>query len=111
MRYIAHICVTLIQCAVISLVIAVAFGGLRYIGYLLSWVEKPTLVNILGMALILWAIMLLRGVISVIAFMYHCWKDPYFKQATFQTELAGKNINALKKLNDMDGNKDLIVVS
>ena len=52
MRYIAHICVTLIQCAVISLVIAVAFGGLRYIGYLLSWVEKPTLLNVIGMAIL-----------------------------------------------------------
>ena len=52
MRYIAHICVTLIHCAVISLVIAVAFGGLRYIGYLLSWVEKPTLLNVIGMAIL-----------------------------------------------------------
>lgn len=98
MRYIAHICVTLIQCAVISLVIAVAFGGLRYIGYLLSWVEKPTLVNILGMALIIWAIMLLRGVISVIAFMYHCWKDPYFKQATFQTGISWKEYKRFKEI-------------
>lgn len=85
---------TIIRIAIISLIVAIMFGALRYLGYLLSWVEKPTLVNILGMALILWIIMLLRGVISVAIFMYHCCKDPYFKQAAFQA--GWKNYKRLK---------------
>ncbi len=96
MSYVAHICVTLIQCAVISLVIAVAFGGLRYIGYLLSWVEKPTWLNVIGMAAILWGIMILRGLVSVFALVYHCYKDPCFKRAVFQTGISWKDYKRLK---------------
>ena len=98
MKYILHFIGTIMLTAICSLIAATMLGVLRYLGYLLSWVEKPTLVNILGMALILWAIMLLRGVISVIAFMYHCWKDPYFKQATFQTRISWKEYKRFKEI-------------
>ena len=96
MRYIAHICVTLIQCAVISLVIAVAFGGLRYIGYLLSWVEKPTLLNVIGMAILLWVIMVIKGLVSVCMFIYRCQKDPVFKRAAIQTGISWKEYKRLR---------------
>ena len=98
MKYILHFIGTIMLTAICSLIAATMLGVLRYLGYLLSWVEKPTLVNILWMALILWAIMLLRGVISVIAFMYHCWKDPYFKQATFQTGISWKEYKRFKEI-------------
>lgn len=96
MRYIAHICVTLIHCAVISLVIAVAFGGLRYIGYLLSWVEKPTLLNVIGMAILLWVIMVIKGLVSVCMFIYRCHKDPVFKRAAIQTGISWKDYKRLR---------------
>lgn len=96
MRYIAHICVTLIQCAVISLVIAVAFGGLRYIGYLLSWVEKPTLLNVIGMAILLWVIMVIKGLVFVCMFIYRCHKDPVFKRAAIQTGVSWKDYKRLR---------------
>lgn len=96
MRYIAHICVTLIQCAVISLVIAVAFGGLRYFGYLLSWVEKPTLLNVIGMAILLWVIMVIKGLVSVCMFIYRCHKDPVFKRAAIQTGISWKDYKILR---------------
>lgn len=96
MRYIAHICVTLIQCAVISLVIAVAFGGLRYIGYLLSWVEKPTFLNVIGMAILLWVIMVIKGLVSVCMFIYRCHKDPVFKRAAIQTWISWKDYKRLR---------------
>lgn len=96
MRYIAHIYVTLIQCAVISLVIAVAFGGLRYIGYLLSWVEKPTLLNVIGMAILLWVIMVIKGLVSVCMFIYRCHKDPVFKRAAIQTGISWKDYKRLR---------------
>lgn len=96
MRYIAHICVTLIQCAVISLVIAVAFGGLRYIGYLLSWVEKPTLLNVIGMAILLWVIMVIKGLVSVCMFIYRCHKVPVFKRAAIQTGISWKDYKRLR---------------
>lgn len=96
MRYIAHICVTLIQCAVISLVIAVVFGGLRYIGYLLSWVEKPTLLNVIGMAILLWVIMVIKGLVSVCMFIYRCHKDPVFKRAAIQTGISWKDYKRLR---------------
>lgn len=96
MRYIAHICVTLIQCAVISLVIAVAFGGLRYIGYLLSWVEKPTLLNVIGMAILLLVIMVIKGLVSVCMFIYRCHKDPVFKRAAIQTGISWKDYKRLR---------------
>ena len=96
MRYIAHICVTLIQCAVISLVIAVAFGGLRYIGYLLSWIEKPTWLNIIGMAILLWVIMVIKGLVSVCMFIYRCHKDPVFKRAAIQTGISWKDYKRLR---------------
>lgn len=96
MRYIAHICVTLIQCAVISLVIAVAFGGLRYIGYLLSWVEKPTFLNVIGMAILLWVIMVIKGLVSVCMFIYRCHKDPVFKRAAIQTGISWKDYKRLR---------------
>lgn len=96
MRYIAHICVTLIQCAVISLVIAVAFGGLRYIGYLLSWVEKPTLLNVIGMAILLWVIMVIKGLVSVCMFIYRCHKDPVFERAAIQTGISWKDYKRLR---------------
>lgn len=96
MRYIAHICVTLIQCAVISLVIAVAFGGLRYIGYLLSWVEKPTLLNVIGMAILLWVIMVIKGLVPVCMFIYRCHKDPVFKRAAIQTGISWKDYKRLR---------------
>lgn len=98
MKHFLHFLGTIILTAIISLIVAVLFGLLHYLGYLLSLVEKPTIMNILGMALILWAIMLLRGVISVIAFMYHCWKDPYFKQATFQTGISWKEYKRFKEI-------------
>lgn len=96
MRYIAHICVTLIQCAVISLMIAVAFGGLRYIGYLLSWVEKPTWLNVIGMAILLWTIMVIKGLVSVFMFIYRCHKDPVFKRAAIQTGISWKDYKRLR---------------
>lgn len=96
MRYIANICFTLIQCAVISLVIAVAFGGLRYIGYLLSWVEKPTLLNVIGMAILLWVIMVIKGLVSVCMFIYRCHKDPIFKRAAIQTGISWKEYKRLR---------------
>ena len=96
MRYIAHICVTLIQCAVISLVIAVAFGGLRYIGYLLSWVEKPTWLRVIGMAILLWVIMVIKGLVSVCMFIYRCHKDPVFKRAAIQTGISWKDYKRLR---------------
>lgn len=96
MRYIAHICVMLIQCAVISLVIAVAFGGLRYIGYLLSWIEKPTWLNVIGMAILLWVIMVIKGLVSVCMFIYRCHKDPVFKRAAIQTGISWKDYKRLR---------------
>lgn len=96
MRYIAHICVSLIQCAVISLVIAVAFGGLRYIGYLLSWIEKPTWLNVIGMAILLWVIMVIKGLVSVCMFIYRCHKDPVFKRAAIQTGISWKDYKRLR---------------
>ena len=96
MRYIAHICVTLIHCAVISLVIAVAFGGLRYIGYLLSWVERPTLLNVIGMAFLRWVIMVIKGLVSVCMFIYRCHKDPVFKRAAIQTGISWKDYKRLR---------------
>ena len=96
MRYIAHICVTLIQCAVISLVIAVAFGGLRYIGYFLSWVEKPTWLSVIGMAILLWVIMVIKGLVSVCMFIYRCHKDPVFKRAAIQTGISWKDYKRLR---------------
>ena len=96
MRYIAHTRVTLIQCAVISLVIAVAFGGLRYIGYLLSWVEKPTLLNVIGMAILLWVIMVIKGLVSVCMFIYRCHKDHVFKRSAIQRGISWKDYKRLR---------------
>lgn len=96
MKYLLHFLGTIVLTAIISLIVATLFGLLHYLGYMLSWVEKPTIVNILGMALILWVIMLLHGVISVVVFMYHCCKDPYFRQATFQTGICWKDYKRLK---------------
>lgn len=96
MRYIAHICVALIQCAVISLVIAVAFGGLRYIGYLLSWIEKPTWFHVIGMAILLWVIMVIKGLVPVCMFIYRCHKDPVFKRAAIQTGISWKDYKRLR---------------
>ena len=66
MKHFLHFLGTIILTAIISLIVAVLFGLLHYLGYLLSWVEKPSIMNILGMALILWTIMLLHGLISVV---------------------------------------------
>ena len=97
MKYIAHICVTLIQCATVSLVIAVAFGGLRYIGYLLSWVEKPTWLNVVGMAILLWGIMVVKGLVSVCVFLYRCHKDPIFKRTAIQTGISWRDYKRLRR--------------
>ena len=97
MKYIAHVCTTLIQCAVISLIIAVAFGGLRYIGYWLSWIEKPTWGNVIGMAILLWAIMVIKGLASVCMFIYRCHKDPVFKSAAIHTGISWKDYKRLRK--------------
>lgn len=94
--FIARLISTFIRTAIISLIIAVLFGFMRYIGYLLSWVEKPTIENILGMAAILWGIMILRGLVSVFALVYHCYKDPCFKRAVFQTGISWKDYKRLK---------------
>ena len=97
MKHFLHFLGTIILTTIISLIVAVLFGLLHYLGYLLSLVEKPTIMNILGMALILWTIMLLHGLISVVVFMYHCCKDPYFKHATFQTGISWNDYKRLKR--------------
>lgn len=97
MKYVLHICVTLVQCAIISLVISIAYGGLRYIAYLFSWVDKPTWFNIVGMAILLWAIMVIKGVVSVCLFVYRCHKDPIFKRAAIQTGISWKDYKRLRK--------------
>ena len=40
---------------------------------------------------------LLHGLISVVVFMYHCCKDPYFKHATFQTGISWNDYKRLKR--------------
>ena len=95
MKHFLHFLGTIILTAIISLIVAVLFGLLHYLGYLLSWVEKPTIMNILGMALILWTIMLLHGLISVVVFMYHCCKTHISNMLHSKRELAGMTINPI----------------
>ena len=72
------------------------FGGLRYIGYLLSWIEKPTWLNVIGMAILLWVIMVIKGLVSVCMFIYRCHKDPVFKRAAIQTGISWKDYKRLR---------------
>ncbi|NBH91783.1 hypothetical protein [Bacteroides acidifaciens] len=64
-QFIAH----LVWLAVLSLLISTAFGGVRYLLYLMSWVDKPTWLNVLGTATLLWLIMVLRGLYSVAKYL------------------------------------------
>lgn len=65
MKYLLHFIGSLLRFAGISMVIALLYGGVRYLVYLLSWVEKPTWGNILGMATVLWLFMVLYGFVAV----------------------------------------------
>lgn len=65
MKYLLHFLGSLLRFAAISIVTAILYGGVRYLAYLLSWVEKPTWSNIFGMATILWAFMVLYGFVAV----------------------------------------------
>lgn len=69
MKYLLHFIGSLLRFAVISMAIAVLFGGVRYLLYLLSWVEKPTWSNVFGMAFILWVLMILYGIYAVVRFV------------------------------------------
>ena len=75
MKYLLHFIDSLLRFAVISLAIAVLFGGVRYLLYLLSWVEKPTWSNVFGMALILWVLMILYGIYAVVRFVMQSKND------------------------------------
>lgn len=75
MKYLLHFIGSLLRFAVISLAIAVLFGGVRYLLYLLSWVEKPTWSNVFGMALILWVLMILYGIYAVVRFVMQSKND------------------------------------
>ena len=75
MKYLLHFIGSLLRFAVISMAIAVLFGGVRYLLYLLSWVEKPTWSNVFGMALILWVLMILYGIYAVVRFVMQSKND------------------------------------
>ncbi len=93
MKYLFRLIGTFIRTAIISLIIAVLFGVMRYIGYLLSWVERPTIENILGMAAILWGIMVLRGLVSVFLWFTTAIKTRVLRGRYSKPELAGRTIN------------------
>lgn len=97
MKYIIHIFGTFTRVAIISFIISLLFGGLHYLGYLLSWTGKPTWANILGMTVFLWTILIVKGICSVLLFIYHCNKDPNFKRAAFQTGISWSDYKRLKK--------------
>lgn len=75
MKYLLHFIGSLLRFAVISMAIAVLFGGVRYLLYLLSWVEKPTWGNVFGMAIILWVLMILYGIYAVVRFVMQSKND------------------------------------
>lgn len=75
MKYLLHFIGSLLRFAVISMAIAVLFGGVRYLLYLLSWVDKPTWSNVFGMAIILWGLMILYGIYAVVRFVMQSKND------------------------------------
>lgn len=75
MKYLLHFIGSLLRFAVISIAIALLFGSMRYLLYLLSWVEKPTWSNVFGVALILWVLMILYGIYAVVRFVMQSKND------------------------------------
>lgn len=75
MKHLLHFIGSLLRFAVISMAIAVLFGGVRYLLYLLSLVEKPTWSNVFGMAFILWVLMILYGIYAVVRFVMQSKND------------------------------------
>lgn len=75
LKYLLHFIGSLLRFAVISMIIAVLFGGVRYLLYLLSWVKKPTWSNVFSMALILWVLMILYGIYAVVRFVMQSKND------------------------------------
>ncbi len=65
MKYLLHFIGSLLRFAGISIAIALLYGGVRYLVYLLSLVEKPTWSNVIGMAIVLWSFMVLYGFVAV----------------------------------------------
>ena len=58
MKYLLHFIGSLLRFALL-------YGGVRYLVYLLSLVEKPTWSNVIGMAIVLWSFMVLYGFVAV----------------------------------------------
>lgn len=79
------------------------YGGIRYLLFLFSLVEKPAWSNVFGMAVLLFSFMVIRGLFGVILFVYRCYKNPDFKQAHMRTGMDWKTYNRL--MNDEHGLK------
>ena len=68
MKHLFHFLGSLLRFAVISLILACLYGGIRYLLWLVSMVEKPTWGNVMGMALVVWIALILYGAYSVVKF-------------------------------------------
>jgi hypothetical protein len=75
MKNLLHFIGSLLLFAATSIVIAILYGGLRYLLYLFSIVDKPTWSHVFGMAFLLWVLMILYGLWNVIITAYRHYKN------------------------------------
>lgn len=73
------------------------YGGVRYLLYLLSWVDKPSWLNVFGMAAILFLGMVVYGLWTVIVAVYRFKKDPVYYHAYKATGISYESYKRLTK--------------
>jgi small-conductance mechanosensitive channel len=96
MKDLLHFMVSLIIFAVLSIIIAILFGGLMYLLHLVSIVNKPSWTNVLGMAFLLWVFMILNGLWRVAITAYRWHKDPVFKDANIKLGISWESYQRIK---------------
>lgn len=95
MKYLWELIVLLLQFSALAMILALLYGGARHVLSIFHVVEQPTWLNIFGMAMCLFIVMLACGLVGVIVFLYRCHKYPMFKQAAFQTGMDWKTYKRL----------------
>lgn len=87
----------LLRLLVIATMIALVYGGIRFILSLLSVCDTPTFWNIASCAIGIFLFMVLCGLYNVCLMAYRGHKDPLFKEMHIRTGISWENYKRLRK--------------
>lgn len=96
MKYLFHFFGSLFRFAILSLLIALPYAGIRYLLSLLSLVDMPAWSQVWGFAFVLWIFFILYGIGKVIVMAYRFHKEPVFYRAYTEVGMDWKTFKRLK---------------